>query len=248
MTAYDTANLNTDATGKKTSARWNEAETRWESDVVIVDGGSSSTAVATGVGAPADAAVTDPASSGSIIALLKGLLTFLRISPAGVGKAEDAAHVSGDTGIMALAVRKDTSTTGLGADGDYTPLGVDSSGRLWTRVENTVTTAPAAPSNASTTALASNLVVKASAGTLFGLQGYNNLGTDQFIQLHNAAALPSDGAIPVVSFVVAANSNFSLDFGDRGRAFSTGIVICNSSAVATKVIGAADLWLDAQYS
>lgn len=46
-------------------------------------------------------------------------------------KAEDAAHSSGDVGIQMLAVRKDTSNTGLGANGDYTPLAVDSSGRLY---------------------------------------------------------------------------------------------------------------------
>ena len=49
---------------------------------------------------------------------------------AAVVKAEDAAHVSGDKGIMLLAVRKDTAAALAGADGDYIPLIVDSSGRL----------------------------------------------------------------------------------------------------------------------
>lgn len=44
--------------------------------------------------------------------------------------AEDAVHVSGDRGIMALAVRKDTAIALAGADGDYIPLIVDASGRL----------------------------------------------------------------------------------------------------------------------
>lgn len=47
-----------------------------------------------------------------------------------LGKAEDAAHTSGDTGVMALAVRKNTAA-GLGADGDYVPLIVDENGKLW---------------------------------------------------------------------------------------------------------------------
>jgi hypothetical protein len=50
---------------------------------------------------------------------------------AALSKAEDAAHSDGHTGIMALAVRKDTSSTGIGANGDYVPLAVDSSGRLY---------------------------------------------------------------------------------------------------------------------
>ncbi len=47
-----------------------------------------------------------------------------------LAKAEDAAHTTGDLGIQALAVRKDTAVA-LGADGDYTPLQVDSTGKLW---------------------------------------------------------------------------------------------------------------------
>ena len=44
--------------------------------------------------------------------------------------AEDAAHASGDKGIMALAVRKDAETALAGTDGDYTPLQTDAFGSL----------------------------------------------------------------------------------------------------------------------
>ena len=47
-----------------------------------------------------------------------------------LGKAEDAAHASGDTGVMALGVRKDTAAALAGSDGDYAPLEVDALGRL----------------------------------------------------------------------------------------------------------------------
>lgn len=51
-----------------------------------------------------------------------------------LGKAEDAAHSSGDVGVMALGVRNDTHTTALaGTDADYTPLGVDSTGKIGIR-------------------------------------------------------------------------------------------------------------------
>lgn len=43
---------------------------------------------------------------------------------------EDTAHVSGDTGTMALVVRKDTPGALAGTDGDYAPLQVDASGAL----------------------------------------------------------------------------------------------------------------------
>ena len=49
-----------------------------------------------------------------------------------LGKAEDAAHTSGDVGVMPLAVRNDALATLGGADGDYAPLQVDATGSLYT--------------------------------------------------------------------------------------------------------------------
>lgn len=43
---------------------------------------------------------------------------------------EDAAHQSGDTGTLALAVRKDTAAQVAGTDGDYSVLITDANGRL----------------------------------------------------------------------------------------------------------------------
>lgn len=65
-----------------------------------------------------------------------------------LAKSEDAAHASGDKGIMALVVRKDTAAALAGADGDYAPLEVDASGRLWTNVGVSVL-----PTGAATAAL-----------------------------------------------------------------------------------------------
>lgn len=46
-------------------------------------------------------------------------------------KLEDAAHTSGDAGVMALGVIKATPVA-LGADGDYSPPILDALNRLWT--------------------------------------------------------------------------------------------------------------------
>lgn len=46
-----------------------------------------------------------------------------------LGKAEDAQHSSGDTGVAMLGVRNDTATAFSGTEGDYTPIGVTSDGR-----------------------------------------------------------------------------------------------------------------------
>lgn len=46
------------------------------------------------------------------------------------GKAEDAVAVTGDVGIVALAVRRDAASSGVDTDGDYAALSVDSVGAL----------------------------------------------------------------------------------------------------------------------
>jgi len=47
-----------------------------------------------------------------------------------LGKAEDAAHTSGDTGVFALGVRNDAMATLTSNDGDYNPIATSKSGRL----------------------------------------------------------------------------------------------------------------------
>lgn len=69
--------------------------------------------------------------------LLNNDVEVLSVTPgtaaANLGKAEDAAHTSGDTGVMALAVRTDTLAASSGTTGDYEALHTDSVGRLYTK-------------------------------------------------------------------------------------------------------------------
>ena len=103
------------------------------------------------------------------------------------------------------------------------------------------------PCNSTSNALESSRVVKSGAGTLYGFSGFNNKVSAQFIQVFDAGSVPADGVAPVFVMTVPTVANFSVDFGHWGRAFSRGIVITNSSTAATKTVGSADCWIDAQY-
>lgn len=103
------------------------------------------------------------------------------------------------------------------------------------------------PLNATSFALVSSLVVKAGAGTLYGIGGFSNKGVAQFIQVFDSGTLPADGATPDFVFSVGATSNIGVFWGDVGRSFTRGIVVCNSSTAATKTIAAADCFFDCQY-
>lgn len=58
-----------------------------------------------------------------------------------LGKAEDAGHFQGDTGVFILGVRNDTPTVRTSDDGDYSPISVDSYGRVELSAEKAEDTA-----------------------------------------------------------------------------------------------------------
>lgn len=100
---------------------------------------------------------------------------------------------------------------------------------------------------ARTSALAASLVVKASAGVLYGFSGFNNSASAQYIQVHDSATLPADTAVPEVVIKADAGENFFWSPTVAGVSFTAGIVLCNSSTAATKTIGSADCWFQAEY-
>lgn len=106
---------------------------------------------------------------------------------------------------------------------------------------------PGIPSSTMVTssAYASSLVVKASAGTLVYCSGYSSLGSAQWIQVHNATSLPANTAVPKFIIPVAATSGFSFWIPLTGAYFGTGITVCNSTTGPTLTVGASDTWFQA---
>lgn len=82
-------------------------------------------------GALTDTTVSTKALTGTVHVQGVELVTAVEDGArADLAKAEDAGHTSGDMGLMALAVRKDTAAALATTDSDYIPLIVDDLGRL----------------------------------------------------------------------------------------------------------------------
>lgn len=176
-----------------------------------------------------------------------------------LGKAEDAAHASGDTGVAILAKRTDTAASSSSTDGDYVTVNSDNLGHLWGRegyvdqfVDNTNGVAafcikPLASATYSLTTFSNwgantTLNVKATTGNVFSLYAYQTNAAARFEQLHNTATTPSASAVPVFSFLVVASGDKLIGsdfFGPNGYNFSTGIAFAHSSAFGIYTAGTA---------
>jgi hypothetical protein len=98
------------------------------------------------------------------------------------------------------------------------------------------------PVTVASTAYEASHVFLAKPGRLMALVGYNSKASAQFIQIHNTTTVPGDSAVPIVTFTVAASSNFSFAIPNQGLPCDTGITVCNSSTGPTKTIGSADVF------
>ena len=101
--------------------------------------------------------------------------------------------------------------------------------------------------NVSCNGKVAGMVISSNPAVLLSITISNLSASAQYIQLHDAASAPANGAVPKISVYWPANTSAQLEWiASDGRDFSTGIYVCNSSTDATKTLGAADLMLDAQ--
>ncbi len=200
------------------------------------------TTVAIGLTISASATVTFEARIGG------GTMTAIAATNQASGAVATTATVTGNyiiniAGMTHFQAR--VSTFGSGTIDAFAFALADSGGSMSGSVLTGASAAAAGASIVSSSAAETGHVLKASAGTLISLVGYNGRTSAQFVQVHNTTTVPADAAVPIYSFTVPASSNFSLDIPVTGAPFTTGIAVCNSSTQATKTVGSADCWFTA---
>ena len=138
--------------------------------------------------------VTATVASTTVTSLVPG------VAATSLGKAEDAAHTSGDTGIQMLGVRNDNAATALtSANGDYASVATDITGTLFTRDAPSNTSSiktPVTAATTSTTVLAAN---PARRTAIF----YNNSTSDCYLA-YGATASSTSFTLYVPSFATIA--------------------------------------------
>jgi hypothetical protein len=108
-----------------------------------IDANGALASVASGAGAdgsgvsgnPVRVAGSDGTNTRSLLTDTSGRI-LIGQSTGSIGKAEDAGHVSGDTGVFALGVRVDNPNTALtNTDADYSPIATNKLGSIRTALQ-----------------------------------------------------------------------------------------------------------------
>lgn len=156
-----------------------------------------------------------------------------------LGKAEDAAHTTGDTGVMVLGVRAaaPTERSAGPTDGDYEPFGTNEVGAVW----GTLT--PSA--NGGCTIFRSLDIdeteeeIKATAGAVYGYFFGNVSASVRYLKFYNATAanVTVGSTTPVLTFPLPAASSGHISF-PYGLGFATAITVACTTGVADADTGA----------
>lgn len=158
-------------------------------------------------------------------------------SATALGKMEDAAHTTGDTGVFMLAVRDDSPAAVSGTDGDYEALHVNPEGGLW----STPT-----PSTQGGLSVAMNIdvdesedAVKATAGQLYGWYMFNAASSTRYVKYYNdtVANVIVGTTVPILTIPLPAGAAANVEFS-MGIPFSAAITIAATTGVATADTGA----------
>lgn len=165
---------------------------------LVGDGGDYSVEGFPGFGSSASSS----GGGGSVTAVVTNAGTFA--TQDSQTKAEDAASANADALFPIGVVRRDSAASSSTTDGDWSTLNVDSTGRVWANVSNTVTIAGAV-TNAGT------FVVQENGAALTSLQLI-----DDTILADDAAFTPATSKVSMAGFQADETATDSLDEGDAG--------------------------------
>jgi hypothetical protein len=165
------------------------------------------------------------------------------------GANADAAATAGSTGTVSAKLRLVTSQLGTIATntGSAIPAGSAIIGKVsidqtTPGTTNAVQTIAGTTGGSSTTGnIAANnttaVVVKASAGTLYGVQMYGIGSAPAYLKIYNATSATCGSGTPVKRLMIPAASTAAngagsnISFGDIGIAFGTGITYCVTTGI-----------------
>ena len=154
-----------------------------------------------------------------------------------LGKAEDAAHTTGDVGVMALAVRSDTAASTAGTTGDYQPLITNATGAVWAQL-NPGTSGGATLSSTISAASTNATNVKGSAGVVYSIDLSNANASARWFKMYNKATSPTVGTdTPVFRAMIPASGGRTISF-PHGLTFGTGIGFALTTGAADSDTGA----------
>ena len=152
-----------------------------------------------------------------------------------LGKAEDAAHSSGDVGVMALGVRNDALDALAGADGDYAPLQVNALGAAF------VQPAPAASGGLTISRQIdvdeTEDEISSSACQLYFISAQTVDATPLYLHFYNAtaASVTVGTTTPLMTYIIPAQSDGNgaglLVEVSMGIPFSTAMSIAATTTV-----------------
>lgn len=170
---------------------------------------------------------------------------------ANLGKSEDSAHADGDTGVAVWGVRNDAASVLTSASGDYSPIAVDSRGRVQVvdggaslTVDGQVTVSGLADPTVkvrphesqtvstyrriSTSGTNSALVLSNSMGYQIRIHGYyisNTNSSVRYVKLYDVSSAPTVGSsTPLITIAVPGNGAANAGF-PFGPTFTTGLGI-----------------------
>lgn len=215
--------------------------------------------------------VFESSSSTNAVTIASGIVTVSYITPGtaadALGKAEDAVHASGDTGVMALGVSNEAQADLVSADGDYTPpattkkgnvfientrydRAVDNSNDIYWTHQRALSTATGAVAKDNSAALEASSIAKATFGRLYRTMGRLDATAGSatfYLQFLDSATLPADGAVTHIMAPIkfvhtnGTDQTWDIDLGSLGVPFNSGCVVVLSSTEFTKTIAGAYL-------